>query len=288
MSIFNKYWFKKHGKGALPATLEGWLIFALLIGVITQLHNFVDSWIYVGVIAAILAGIYFFIAKFKTAPQEEIAKIEKLNPWVQGSFVMLGLIVFFFIAIGIGTLQTNHLHATIGYPVRFADEPNWFEFHAIKDDFVVQLPFYPKYTTEEVPIANTGVVLRTISYSAKHETMGEFNVVILDLPIEGDYSNTDEALTNAAVGMKENLKLQTNEEPSVTYSEIGTFLDYPAIEFSIEGVGADYKLNGVYFIAGTRLFSLLYGHNKEAFNEQNSDRFTKSLRLEPVDLRQTN
>jgi hypothetical protein len=119
MKLFNKYWFKRHKKGIIPITWEGWLIFSVLVGVITQLYRFVDNnWIYVGIGAAILSAIYLGVGKLKVAPPEEVAAIEKQSPWIQGLLVVVGLIIIFFIAIGIGTLNINRQHATIGYPVR--------------------------------------------------------------------------------------------------------------------------------------------------------------------------
>lgn len=287
MKLFNKYWFKPYKKGMIPITWEGWLIFVVLIGTITQLHNFVgNNWFYVGIGGAILAGIYFVIGKSKTAPSEEVESIEKQNPWIHAALVITGVVVIFFLAIGIGTLNINRQHSTIGYPVRIESENTWFEFHAIKDDFIIQVPSYPKYSVQENPISGTDIKLTISSYSSERDTLGGFLVQIINLPPEGDYSNAEESLSNAAEGVKADLQQQTGEIPELTITSNDPFLGYPAIHFTIEGDSKNYKMESVFFLANDNLYSLMHNSEKELFNETDYLRFKGSFRFEDVEPKQ--
>jgi len=279
-----KYWFKKNkGKGgSIPTTWQGAVQFVLVIGLITQAHNFVDGALQAGVVGAIIAGVGFWLMRLKTDPIEIYDRVKDKLSFKEIVFTIISIVVVFFGALGIGTLQINHQHSTIGYPVRIEGEPVWFKFNSIKDDFIIELPSYPNYTVQNTPIPNTDIVLTTSIYSSQRNEIGDFTITIAGLPEGGDYSDTEILFNNGINGIKNDLQTQSNEEPLLTIKPTETFIGYPSKSFLIEGRNQNFKMMGTLILAAKKLYILGYGSDKTSFSESNYTRFINSLKFEDV------
>jgi len=98
----NKYWFKKYGKnGLIQTTWEGWMVFAIFIGFMTQVNRFVNSIPLIFVVCAVIAAIYFKLAKLKTDPNEIFNKEKDKINFKQILGGLIGLLLFLVIYIGI-------------------------------------------------------------------------------------------------------------------------------------------------------------------------------------------
>lgn len=278
------YWFKKNkGKGgSIPTTWQGGLMYVLVIGLITQVHNFVNGALQAGVAAAIIAMVGFWFMNFKTDPIESYDREkDKLN-FKQIILTVVSIIVIIIVALGIGKIQIDRKHATIGYPVRLENEPDWFEFNSIKDNFIVQLTSYPKYEIQSIAIPNTDVTIKTSSYISKIDTKGELVIAITYLPEGGDYSDIDALFSNGINGIKDEMARQANVEPTLVSSETKQFLTYPSKSFTIDIPSKNSKFSGILILKGSELYSLGYGTDLTQYNENDYNRFINSLRFEQV------
>ena len=275
----NKYWFKKRGKkGVTPTTWEGWALFSVFIGSITQVYRIVDGIIPIFIVSFIIAAVYFKLTKLKTHPTEVFDKGKDKLRFKQLWGALAGMALFFVVVISVTIVWVKYEHASAGSVTNLTN--GWMEFQAKNDSFSVEVPVYPKYSVTNQLIPNTSVPLKVASYESKVSDVEDYSIAITDFPPSGDYSNTSLVFSNSITGMKNNLSTQTGEEPTVISSPMGTFLSYPSETFSIQGTKNDYKIEGIVFIANQKLYLLFYTNDKEHFSEDNYSQFTDSMKLE--------
>lgn len=279
-----KYWFKKNtgGKGFIPTTWQGVVLFILVIGLVTQSSNFVDGIVQIVLLSGLVAGVGYWLIGIKTDPVEIYDRTKDKIGLKEGLYSVIAIIVLIVIAISIGFWRIDQQHSTIGYPVRITNEQDWFEFHAIKDDFVIELPNYPKYTLQNQKIENTDIVLTIATYVSKAPKFGDFIITLINLPEKGNYSDTETTLSNALSGMKSELKAQTGEEPIASSSPVTSFLSFPSKTTSLEGNSTDYRIMTLYILSNKKLYSFSYNSSKQNFDTNNFYRFINSLRFEEV------
>lgn len=281
----NKYWFKKYKSGAFPVTWEGWAYFAIVVGLVVQANNFLGNftdnsfWKAAGV--GVIAAVGLYGRKFKTNHNETFDNVKDKATYKQLWGALVGMLFLFAVEFGVGSAVIQYEHTIIGYPVRIEGEDTWFEFHAIKDGFVVQVPTYPKYSVQNVPVPNTGESFAIATYDTKKTKFGNFVVMIAGLPKTASLDIKD-SLNGGFESYKADMAQQTGEEPKVIKSEETIFRGYPAIDFILEGVNSNYRLHVIYVIGDGRIFGLTYGREKESFSDTDFNRFVNSLGFEKV------
>jgi hypothetical protein len=280
MNKLNKYWFKRKGKkGMMPITWEGWALFTVFIGTITQVYRFVNGIIPIFLVCIMIAVIYYRIGELKTNPVETFDKEKGRFGYKQLLGALAGMIMGLAVFFGIFLISINYQHSNAGSVVKLTNENGWMEFHAKDDTFTVEVPSYPKYSLTSQPVANTNVILKISTYESKISDAEDYLIVVTELPKEGNYSDASVVFSSAITSMKNNIQKQTNEEPIIKTSPIETFLSYPSQTFSIDGIKNDYKIAGTSFLTGKQMYLITYNSDKKNFNESNYLHFINSMKL---------
>jgi len=279
----NKYWFKrfKKGFGFIPITWQGWLVFAFFIGIITSSNyaaDFTQQIIILGIVV-IIAEVIF---RYKRAPKDQTEIVQSEGKWKQTMGAIIGGILAIAITTFIGISLIDNQHSTIGYPVRLENEAVWFEFHAIKDDFVVLVPVYPTVQSHETTHPDTNEKVAATTYLLDGKDLGNYVLVVSGRSSNIDYSDPEQFLQNLANGFKTTLETQYGKANEIN-STFTSFKKYPAVDFSFEGESSDYKVRGFYVLADARIYAFIYSNTKDKFSPIYFSKFTDSFREEEVE-----
>lgn len=278
--MISRYWFKKHNKkNSMPTSWEGWALFTIFVGSITQVYRFVDGMVQIFFVCIVITALYFTLVKVKTDPSEVFDKDKDKITYKHLLGGLFGLVIFLAIFLGISTAQIQYQHSAAGSVVKLNDEKGWVKFYPKNDSFTIEVPVYPEYSTFKQLIEGSDIRVTISVYESKLNSE-DYLITITGLLEDGDYSDFNVLFSNAIMGMKSNLKQQTNEEPTINISPIETFLTYPSQSFSVEGISSDYKIAGVLFVAESKVYMVSYNSDKTHFNEENKVRFINSMKFE--------
>jgi len=276
----NKYWFKKNskGKGSIPVTWEGCILFVLVIGLLVDAGHIVSGLIPVMIFCGVVAAIGYKLMELKTHPEERYDRKKDKITKQQILGVLLGFIIFFGGVIAVGVTNIKYERATVGSFVRLENDSSWSEFHSVKDDFTVLLPTYPSFSSQSRAIPNTDITVNASSYDSK-STLGEFIIAIIPKPVTDSTFDVHKALNSAVEATISNLKMQTGEDPILATSSISTMLGYPSVSFTIYLNKENSVLRGIDFVTDKQFYSLSFVDNKNQDNEANYAKFADSFKF---------
>lgn len=151
-------------------------------------------------------------------------------------------------------------------------QAKWQTFSYQEKGFSVALPSDPEHTHQDLALPNSQLKIPYDIYVSDPSDKVSYLVGVAVYPSEVNVSipeNNLKAAVNGTLGSTPGGKLISSENT--------TFINYPAVDFYIEGV--NYHMKGKYVLVGHTLYQLMVAYDKSADVSTDFKTFIGSFRL---------
>jgi hypothetical protein len=148
----------------------------------------------------------------------------------------------------------------------------WQPYSYKENNFSVSLPSAPQHTHQELSLPNSQLKIPYDIYVSDPTDKTSYLVGVAQYPTEVNVSvpeNNLKAAVNGTLGSTPGGKLISSEMTTVT--------NFPAIDFSIEGV--NYHMKGRYILVGHTLYQLMLAYDKNINVDKDYSTFVDSFKI---------
>lgn len=150
---------------------------------------------------------------------------------------------------------------------------SWHEFTPPSNKFKVMFPTLPQHATSKLNEPKTNEPRQYDMYVSEKDNGTIFMISIITiLQHSNGYAINEKALTSVI-----NDILANNPNGKIKTMELGSYKEYPAIDFSIENDKVN--IDGKAFIVGNTLYLLTSAANMDHYQRSEFDFFLKSFQL---------